>query len=117
MSVLRVLKFNSSFASRQSGRMLEKICLCRTCPAITARVTPSAWNVSISFDSSPSDIQYTRTPGSAAARSSISGEVSSLIAATTTVSPCARAASSSRNGKRPFPAMSPSLFRLHLLNE
>jgi hypothetical protein len=41
MSVLRVRRFSSSLASRQSGRMAEKICLCFTCPAITARVTPS----------------------------------------------------------------------------
>ena len=41
MSVLRVRKLSRSFASRQSGRMLEKICLCFTCPAITAWLTPS----------------------------------------------------------------------------
>ena len=41
MFVLRVRRFSSSLASRQSGRMLEKICLCFTCPAITAWVTPS----------------------------------------------------------------------------
>src|SRR5580698_7006994 len=45
---------------------------------------------------------------SEAARWSISGAVSSRMAATTTESPCARAASSSRNGKRPLPAMRPS---------
>src|SRR5882757_5518227 len=48
-------------------------------------------------------------PGSAAARASISGSVSSLMAATTTSTPCARAASSSRNGNRPLPAIKPSL--------
>src|SRR5579859_2658343 len=48
-------------------------------------------------------------PGSAAARASISGSVSSLMAATTTSTPCARAASSSRNGKRPLPAINPNL--------
>ena len=69
-SVLRVVRESSSFASRQSGRMLEKICLCFTCPAITARCTPSRWKVSISFDSSPSESQctdaapWTRFPGS-----------------------------------------------------
>jgi hypothetical protein len=36
MSVFRVRRFSSSLASRQSGRMLEKICLCLTWPAITA---------------------------------------------------------------------------------
>src|SRR5579871_252508 len=51
-----------------------------------------------------------RTPASDAARAFISGSVSSLMAATTTSSPCARAASSNRKGKRPLPAISPSLF-------
>src|SRR5579864_2174676 len=59
----------------------------------------------MSFESSPRDSQRT----DAAPRDSISGEVSSLIAATTTSYPCARAASSTRNGKRPLPAMRPSL--------
>ncbi len=40
-SVLRVVSESKSLASRQSGRMLEKICLCLTCPAMTARRTPS----------------------------------------------------------------------------
>jgi len=56
-SVLRVVSESNNLASRQSGRMLEKICLCFTCPAITARVMPSWWNVCISFDSSPSESQ------------------------------------------------------------
>ena len=42
MSVLRVRRFSSSLARRQSGRMEEKIWVCFTWPAITARVTPSA---------------------------------------------------------------------------
>src|SRR5579883_91097 len=109
MSVFLVRRESSSFASRQSGRMLEKICLCFTCPAMTARVTPSFWKVSMSFDNSPRESQYTRTLESAAARSFISGSVSSLMAATTTSRPCARAASSSRKGKRPLPAINPSL--------
>src|ERR1700691_1030895 len=109
MSVFRVRKFNSSLASRQSGRMLEKICLCLTWPAITAWLIPSLRKVSVNRDSSPRESQYTRIPGSAAARASISGSVSSLMAATTTSAPCARAASSSRNGKRPLPAIRPSL--------
>src|SRR6202051_3482177 len=70
---------------------------------------PSRRKVSINRDSSPRESQYTRMPGSAAARASISGSVSSLMAATTTSAPCARAASSSRKGKRPLPAISPSL--------
>src|SRR5436190_11301370 len=103
-SVLRVVSESSSVASFQSGRMLEKICLCFTCPAMTARVTPSRRKVSMSLESSPSESQCTVAP-----RDSISGEVSSLIAATTTSKPCARAASSTRNGKHPLPAMMPSL--------
>src|ERR1700733_3037442 len=46
--------------------------------------------------------------GSVAARELISGSVSSLMAATTTVRPWARAASSRRKGKRPLPAIRPS---------
>ena len=56
-SVLRVPSESSSFASRQSGLMLEKICLCLTWPAMTARVTPSALKVSMSFDNSPRESQ------------------------------------------------------------
>src|SRR5277367_3764679 len=74
-----------------------------------ARVTSAAWKVSITFESSPSESQWTVTPVSAAARVSISGSVSSLSAATTTSSPWARAASSRRKGKRPLPAIRPSL--------
>src|ERR1700733_8735476 len=46
--------------------------------------------------------------GSVAARELISGSVSSLVAATTTVRLWARAASSRRKGKRPLPAIRPS---------
>src|SRR5581483_3877723 len=102
-SVLRVRSESSSLASRQSGRMLEKICLCLTCPAMTARLTPSRLKVSISRDNSPNESQCT----DAAPRDSISGKVSSLIAATTTSRPRARAASSTSSGKRPLPAMRP----------
>src|SRR5580693_911864 len=109
ISVLRVRKFNSSLANRQSGRMLEKICLCLTWPAITAWVTPCWRKVSIKRESSPRESQCTWTPGSAAARVSISTSVSSLMAATTTSTPCARAASSSKKGNRPLPAIRPSL--------
>src|SRR5579864_3425146 len=59
----------------------------------------------MSFESSPSESQWT----DAAPRDSISKKASSLIAATTTSYPCARAASRTRNGKRPLPAMRPSL--------
>src|SRR5581483_11856202 len=99
---------NSNFASLQSGRMLENICLCFTWPAMMARATPSLWNVSISFDNSPSEIQCRRISESCAARSLISGSISSLIAATTTRSPLARAASRTKKGKRPLPAIRPS---------
>ena len=51
-----------SFARRQPGRMLEKICLCFTCPAMTARVTPSRRKVSMSLESSPSESQCTVAP-------------------------------------------------------
>src|SRR5579859_1202196 len=61
----------------------------------------------MSLDSSPSDIQCTRTPESREASSVISGSVSSLMATTTTLSPLARAASSTRKGNRPLPAIKP----------
>src|SRR5271168_3071170 len=54
-------------------------------------------------------------PESVAARLSISGSVSSLMAETTTSAPWARAASSRRKGKRPLPAMSPSFMVPRLL--
>ena len=44
----------------------------------------------------------------AAPWSEISGNASSLMAATTTSKPCARAASSTRKGNLPFPAIRPS---------
>ena len=103
-SVLRVPSDKSTLASFQSGRMLENICLCLTCPAMIAVFTPSRLKVSISLLNSPSDIQCT----DAAPRPSIRGEVSSLMAATTTSAPCARAASSSSKGKLPLPAINPS---------
>ena len=40
--------------------MEEKIWVCLTWPAITARVTPAAWKVSMRRESSPSDIQWTQ---------------------------------------------------------
>src|SRR5579885_357282 len=52
-SVFRVPSESSSLARRQSGLMLEKICLCLTCPAMTARSTPSRWQVSMRRERSP----------------------------------------------------------------
>ena len=40
--MLRVRSESRSLGERQSGLMLEKICLCLTCPAMMARWTPSA---------------------------------------------------------------------------
>src|SRR5438045_13000 len=59
-------------------------------------------------ESSPRESQWTWMLGSAAARALISGSVSSLMAATTTVRLWARAASRRRKGKRPLPAIRPS---------
>src|SRR5215475_10967012 len=69
-----------------------------------ARSTPSALNVLINFPSWPSDNQWT-----VLACFSISGDVSSLIAATTISIPWLRAASSTRNGNLPLPAIKPYL--------
>src|SRR4051812_28202392 len=73
-------------------------------PRMRARVMPSALKVSINFESSPRESQCTLVP-----LLSMAGSVSSLIAATITSFPCARAASKTRKGKRPLPAMRPSL--------
>src|SRR5207237_6090563 len=56
----------------------------------------------------PSEIQCMAAGGGAAARSASSGNVSSLRPITVTSCPAPRAASSTRNGKRPLPAISPS---------
>src|SRR5712671_1657675 len=70
-----------------------------------AWVMPSALNVLISFPSCPRDNQCT-----VFACCSISGEVSSLTAATTISIPWLRAASRTRNGNLPLPAIRPILF-------
>src|SRR5690348_9047715 len=72
-----------------------------------ARLTPSRLKVSIRRESSPSDNQWTE----AAPQFSISGKVSSLIATTTTSAPLARAASSTRKGNFPLPAINPSFLK------
>src|SRR3989475_11604632 len=69
-----------------------------------ASFTPSDLKVLISLPSWPSDIQCTFV-----ACCSISGNVSSLMAATTMSIPWLRAASSTRKGNFPFPAMRPYL--------
>src|SRR5258708_5510823 len=93
---------NSSFASFQSGRIELKILLCFTCPAITARLTPSSCSNSNVRDNSPRLTQCNRD-----AIFSSSGEASSRIAITAISIPWLRAASRTRNGNCPLPAMSP----------
>src|SRR5215475_95191 len=92
----------SNFASFQSGRIELKIFVCFTCPAITACFTPSLCNRSIVLLSSPRLTQCSRL-----ACDSSSGAASSLIAITAISIPWLRAPSSTRNGNRPFPAISP----------
>src|SRR2546423_5203904 len=85
--------------------MIElKISLSSPCPAMIARSTPSDLNVLISLPSCPRDIQCT-----VFACCSMSGKVSSLMAATTISIPWLRAASSTRKGNFPFPAIRPYL--------
>src|SRR5215471_15886484 len=103
-SVFFVARLASSWIILRSGTIPLKICLCLTWPAITAWLTPSALNVLINFPSWPSEIQCT-----VFACCSISGKVSSLIAATTMSMPRLLAASSTRNGNFPFPAIRPYL--------
>src|SRR5215468_2609723 len=93
---------NSSLASFQSGRMELKILLCFTCPAITARCTPSRCINSMALLSSPRLTQCSRF-----AAFSNSGDASSFNAITAISIPWLRAPSSTRNGNLPFPAMSP----------
>src|SRR5438270_9104464 len=93
---------NSSFASFQSGRMALKILLCFTCPAFPACVTPSWCIKCMVLLSSPRLTQFTRL-----AAFSSSGEASSFSAMTAISIPWLRAPSNTRNGNRPFPAMSP----------
>src|SRR5580704_3332115 len=93
---------NSSFANFQSGRIALKILLCFTCPAITACVTPSLCSRSMALLNSPRLTQC-----SLFAFFSKSGEASSFMAITAISMPWLRAPSSTRNGKRPFPAISP----------
>src|SRR5882762_8203700 len=100
---------NSSFASFQSGRIALKILLCFTCPAITACVTPSCCSSSMVLPSSPRLTQCSRF-----AIFSSSGEASSFNAITAISIPWLRAPSSTRNGKRPLPAMSPQPFNCAL---
>ncbi len=56
-SVFLCMSPASSFTSRQSGRIDEKIFACFTCPAIMICVMPSLLQISISRLSSPSDTQ------------------------------------------------------------
>jgi len=86
-------RLRSNFARRQSGRMAEKICVWRTWPAMTERVTPSARKVSISSRARRARASARGWRDRRRRAPSISGFVSSLMAATTTVRPCARAAS------------------------
>src|SRR5215467_7318127 len=95
---------NNSFANFQSGRIALKILLCFTWPAITACVTPSWCIRSMVLLSSPRLTQCTRF-----AACSNSGEASSFSAMTAISIPWLRAPSSTKNGNRPFPAMSPQL--------
>src|SRR2546427_12479050 len=57
--------------------------------------------------SCPSDTQWSAAAGGREAASARSGNASSLIATTVTSWPAPRAASSTRNGNRPFPAIRP----------
>ncbi len=90
----------SSFISRQSGRIEEKMLACFTWPAIITSRTPSAFRISISRPNCPREIQWQR-----GASVSISDEASSLMPTATTSWPSFRALSSARIGKRPLPAM------------
>src|SRR6202140_3964547 len=95
-------KEKSNLASFQSGRMELKIFFCCTCPAITARFTPSLCISSIALLSSPRLTQCSRF-----AIFSSSGEASSFNAITAISMPWLRAPSRTRKGNLPFPAIRP----------
>src|SRR6185436_2211226 len=89
-----------------------------TWPAITACVTPASFKRLINLPSCPSEIQWNAAAGARAATSASSGNVSSWRPTTVTSWPAPRAASSTRKGKRPFPAIKPrrmSFVRDHFL--
>src|SRR5712692_6688272 len=119
-SVLRALRRNSTPMSVRSGTMSANSFACFTCPAITASVTPASFSRVMHFPSWPSDTQWRAARGARAAASARSGSASSLMATTVTSCPTERAASSTRNGNRPLPAMRPrrtgeSFVREHFL--
>src|ERR1700719_1647852 len=101
-SVFFLGKAKSSLASFQSGRIELNILLCFTCPAITARFTPSLCINSIALLSSPRLTQCSRF-----AIFSSSGEASSFGAITAISMPWLRAPSRTRKGNLPFPAIRP----------
>ena len=89
-----------------SGTKPPKILMCLTCPAITACVMPGVLEDlqegAELADRHPVQVGLRR---SAAAASSSSFDASSLMPMMVTSWPSARAASSTRNGNRPLPAM------------
>ena len=85
----------------------EKIFTCLTWPAITASVIDAALSTEITLPSWPSETQCSAAPRASAAATR-AGSASSLMATTVTGRPCACAASRTRHGNRPLPAISPS---------
>src|SRR5437867_2050361 len=106
-SVLRALSRMRTPASVRSGTMSANSLVCFTCPAITACDTPDAFKRLMHLPSCPSETQCSAAAGARAARSARSGKASSFIAMTVTSWPAARAASSTKNGNRPLPAIRP----------
>ena len=92
-----------------SGTMSANSLVCLTCPAITAWVTPASFSRLMQVPSWPSETQWMRRAGGRAAAASRSGKASSLSAMTVTSWPAPRAASRTRNGNRPLPAIRPSV--------
>ena len=97
----------STFSSVRSGITPEKRRVCFTCPAMIASETPAACRRLMHVPSWPSDTRCTSVPPSRAASASSSGDASSRTAMSVTSRPSARAASSTRPGKRPLPAIRP----------
>ena len=95
-------------SSVRSGMKSEKIFTCLTWPAITASVIDARLeHRDAPCPSWPSETQCSAAPRASAAATR-AGSASSLMATTVTGRPCACAASRTRKGNRPLPAISPS---------
>ena len=91
----------------RSGTMSAKSLVCLTCPAITAWVTPASFRRLMHLPSWPSDTQCRSAAGGRAGSVGQVGKRLFLDGDDRDLWPAARAASRTRNGNRPLPAIKP----------